>query len=137
MIEARRELASKNINDAERAKKEAYERLMEAESQRMEAYIKAEEILKKYNEKGRAEFDGIIGDAKKHATKILNKAKDDARLIQTQLKIDANRRIANVSLLTTRSILKKEIDEKTNAKFVTEFIKKLEDKKYQQGEAIK
>jgi F-type H+-transporting ATPase subunit b len=129
MIDARRELASKNINDAERAKKEAYERLMEAEEKRLAAYVKAEEIIAKYNEKGHTEFDAIIDDAKKTADQIINKAKNDVKTIETQLKIDANRRIVNISLLTTKSILKKEINEKDNEKFINEFIKKLESRK--------
>ncbi|MDR2847443.1 MAG: hypothetical protein LBV22_03850 [Mycoplasmataceae bacterium] len=122
MIEARRELAIKNVTDADNAKKKAYERLVEAERKRLEAYDEAQQIIEKANRDSLLEYDRIIADAKKTANDIVEKAHGNVRSLHRSLEMEANKRIVELTFLTSEEILHREIDKKTNQKIINEFI---------------
>jgi F-type H+-transporting ATPase subunit b len=122
MIEARRELAIKNISDADAAKKLAYERLVEAEHKRLEAYDEAQKIIEKANRDSAIEYDKILNDARKNASDILEKAHGNARSMHRALETEANKRIVELTFLASEEILKRNIDKNTNEKLINEFI---------------
>jgi F-type H+-transporting ATPase subunit b len=132
MIEARRQLASKNITDSENAKKEAYERLIEAEQKRMEAYEQAQFIIDKANKTSVIEHDKILQRAQAAAELIIKKAKNDIIGIQNSLLEEANKKIIDVTYYAVNEILKKEVTRVENDKIINDFIAK-----YEQGNEIK
>lgn len=129
MIEARRKITAKNIYDADNVKKEAYERLVEAEQKRMQAYADANDIIEKAKKTSFLEHDKIIEEAHKHAEALTNKAKSDAISMENDLINQSNKRIVDISLLASKKILEKEINVTDNSKIVEDFIAQLEKSK--------
>jgi F-type H+-transporting ATPase subunit b len=109
--------------EAENAKKESFQRLIEAENKRMEAYEEAQKIIDNSNMESNYKFDEIVNKAKSDAFSIQKNADEEAKQLLKDLNQTNNKKIVSIAMLASKEILKRNINKKDNEKIVNNFIK--------------
>jgi len=123
-IKNRHDYISKDLSDAEKAKKEAFERLIESEEKRKEAYMKAEEIIDNATSESYLQYDEIINIANKTANKIKLAAEKEIKKLKENVVADNDKKIAEDALAIAKLILKREITVEDNEKIIDSYLKK-------------
>jgi len=123
-IKNKHDYISKDLYEAEKAKKEAFERLIEAEEKRKEAYMKAEEIIDNATSESYLQYDEIINIANKAADKIKRGAEKEIKQLKESVVVDNDKKIAEDALAIAKLILKREITAEDNEKIIDSYLKK-------------
>jgi len=123
-IKNKHDYISKDLYEAEKAKKEAFERLIEAEEKRKEAYMKAEEIIDNATSESYLQYDEIINIANKAADKIKLGATSEIEQLKENIAVDNEKKIAENALAIAKLILKREISAEDNEKIIDSYLKK-------------
>jgi len=125
-IKRKHDHIEKALYDAEAAKKDSFERLAEAEKKRLEAYIKAEEIVDSATNESYFHYDSIISLANKEAEKIKISASNEIETLKKKVVVDNNKHITEKALKIAEMLLKKNIGAEDNEKIIDSFLKKYE-----------
>ena len=125
ILNKRADYIQDEINQAEEKNALATTSVNEAKELVSSSKVKASEIIKNAESQGQEKYDAMIleakqevADMKKAAEKDIARAKEDA--IQ-----DIRSEMVNVALSASKEILKREVDEKDNAKLAEDFIDQL------------
>jgi F-type H+-transporting ATPase subunit b len=128
MFDSRRDYIGTTINEAEKAKKDAYARLLDAEQKRLKSYQEAQTILEDARTESFLHYDDIINKAQVDAEQILAKAKEESIDFKKNLELENEKRIANIVFNVSESLLKEKINHEKNKRFIAEFIEQTEEK---------
>ncbi|MDR2823000.1 MAG: F0F1 ATP synthase subunit B [Mycoplasmataceae bacterium] len=124
-LEKRRNYIAKEIKDAEQAKKEAFDRLAQAEQEKIQAHSQAALIVENASKQAYHQKEQIEGEAQQNVKRMYDDAKNESVKLQENIKANMHKQIVDIAFDATESLLQEKIDETTNRKFIEEFIKNL------------
>ena len=106
-------------------KKEAEEKLIEADLTLAKSKEKAQELLNQANESGQAQKEKIISEAQKEARLIIEKSKENALKEKEEIIKDAKDEVVSIASLMASKMIDENIDQD---KYNEKLLKELEDK---------
>jgi F-type H+-transporting ATPase subunit b len=121
----RREYIEREIKDAENARREAFERLAEAEQTKIDAYLKAQQIIDHAVGQAYKQKETIELEAKENLKKIQIDASYQVAKLKQSMQDDIEKQILDTAFNATQALLQKKINHKENRKLVQKFIKEL------------
>ncbi|MDR0985783.1 MAG: F0F1 ATP synthase subunit B [Mycoplasmataceae bacterium] len=121
----RREYIANEIAEAEKAKREAFEKLTKAQQEKVKAHEQAKIIVDNATSQAYVKKEAIESEGKNNAKKIVEDAKLSATQLHQSLKENNEKQIMDIAFSATEALLNKNIDDEENKKIVNDFIKKL------------
>ncbi|GHU33072.1 hypothetical protein FACS1894166_07730 [Bacilli bacterium] len=117
------------IQQAEKARKEAFEKLAQAEKTILEAHANAKTIMGNATNQAYITKERIEGEGRLNAKKILDDAQLEAAKLETAIKVNNEKEIIDIAFTAAEALIKKNITAKDNKKAVEDLIKKMSSKK--------
>ncbi len=118
---------SKKIQDALDAAEESKEMVRQMKIEYDEKIKAAKEegqkVIDMYKNMAEKEYNSIIESAKKEADQMLASAKVELQVEKEELITSIKGEISDLVLATSEKVLKKNLDDNTNRKLISEFIK--------------
>jgi F-type H+-transporting ATPase subunit b len=125
MLEKRRAYIANEISEAEKSRKEAFEKLHEAEVTRIDAHAKARVIVDNATTQAYVQKEAIEGEGKTNAKKIVEDAQQQLLRLEESLKENNEKQILDIAFTATEALLQKNFNKDDNEKLVKDFIDKL------------
>lgn len=117
---------TKKIEDALKAAEESKEMVrqmkIEYDEKIKAAKIEGQKVMNMYKNMAEKEYNSIIESAKAEANQILANAKLELQVEKEQLITSIKGEISDLVLATSEKVLKKNLDDDTNRKLISEFI---------------
>ena len=125
ILDARREAADKEINDAKAAKEEAMVIKATYEQNMLESKAKAEKILQNAQQNAAQRSEQIINDAQKTAVALKQKAEAEIAQEKKRALNDAKNEISEIAMAIAGKVVGRELTAADHAKMVDSFIDEL------------
>ena len=125
MMKARQDYIEKEISDAEKSKAEAETKLAQSEETILASKKQASEIISDAQVEAKKQQEEILLNASQEVEKMKKMAEEDIQKSRQEALDDIHKQIVEVALLTSSEILKREVNNKDNARLAEEFIEKL------------
>ena len=125
ILDARRETADKEINDAVAAKEEAMVIKATYEQNMLESKAKAEMILQNAQQTAVQRGEQIIGDAQKTAAAMKKRAEAEIAQEKKRALNDAKNEISDIAMAIAGKVVGRELNAADHAKMVDTFIDEL------------
>ena len=125
MLKARQDYIEKEISDAEKSKAEAATNLAQSEETILASKKKASNIIEEAQLEAKRQQEEILLNASKEVEKMKKMAEEDIQKSRQEALDEIHKEIVEVALLTSSEILKREVNNKDNARLAEEFIEKL------------
>ena len=129
IMDERTQSVQKNIDDAEKAKKEADELRQQYEDSISEAKDKANEIIMKAHENAESERAAIIKKSQEEAEKIVSDADKTIENERKRVLRQAQSEIADLAIEAASRIVGENLDDEKNRRLVDQFLSDEEGKK--------
>ena len=117
---------NKKIEDALKAAEESKEMVkqmkLEYDEKLKAAKDEGQKVVDMYKGMGEKEYNTIIASAKEEANQIIVNAKCELQIEKDQLVKEVKEELADLVLAASEKVLKKNIDDDTNRKLISEFI---------------
>ena len=117
---------NKKIEDALKAAEESKEMVkqmkLEYDEKLKAAKDEGQKVVDMYKGMGEKEYNTIIASAKEEANQIIVNAKSELQIEKDQLVKEVKEELADLVLAASEKVLKKNIDDDTNRKLISEFI---------------
>lgn len=126
IMNERTESIQKDIDDAEKAKKEAEELRQQYADSISEAKEEANSILRKAHEDAEAERDSIISKSHKEAEEIVKSADETIENERKRVIQQAHEQIADLAIEAASKVIGANLDDEKNRKLVDDFLAKEE-----------
>lgn len=114
------------IDEALKMAEEAKHKLETIEQQQAQKLKEIKEegtiLMNDYKKKAQTEYNAILENAKKDAEKITQNTKAELALEQERLIASLKDDVTNLVLMASEKVIKKNIDDKDNRKFIEDFI---------------
>lgn len=114
------------IDEALKIAEEAKHKLETIEQQQAQKLKEIKEegtiLMNDYKKKAQTEYNAILENAKKDAEKITQNTKAELALEQERLIASLKDDVTNLVLMASEKVIKKNIDDKDNRKFIEDFI---------------
>ena len=111
------------LDAAEESKEMVKQMKIEYDEKLKEAKEEGQKVVEMYKKMAEKEYNSIIESAKKEADQMLIEAKAELQVEKEQLITSIKGEISNLVLATSEKVLKKNLDDDTNRKLISEFIK--------------
>lgn len=125
MMEKRENYVANEIEQAEKSRAEAEKAAKEAAAQLQSVREEAQKIIEDAKNAGLRQEQDIIESARKEAERIKEQAQADIQNEKEQAIQALQAQVASLSVLVASKVIEKEIDEKDQAAFIDEYIKKI------------
>lgn len=122
IMNERTESIQKDIDDAEKAKREAEELKQQYEDSISEAKEEANNILRKAHEDAEAERESIISKSHKEAEEIVKSADETIENERKRVIQQAHAQIADLAIETASKVIGANLDDEKNRKLVDDFL---------------
>lgn len=129
VIEKRKQLATKELDEARVSNEEAARLKAEYEKSIADAKTEANEIIASANRTATAKSDEIISNANKEATAIKNKAEADIELERKAAVNEIKDDIGSMAVDIATRIIEREVREEDHKKLIDEFIENVGESK--------
>lgn len=126
MIDDRTQSIQKDIDDAERAKKEAEELKAQYESSVSEAKEEASRILREAHDEAETERENIIRRSHEEAENIISAAGESIENERKRVIRQAHAEIADLAIEAASKVIGENLDDEKNRRLVDEFLTKEE-----------
>jgi F-type H+-transporting ATPase subunit b len=113
------------IAEAEKSRREAFNKLNEAEQVRIQAHTEARTIIDTATSQAYVKKEAIESEGKINAKKIINDAQQQALRLEQSIKENNEKQILDIAFSATEALLKKNFTKEDNQKLVKEFIDKI------------
>ena len=117
---------NKKIEDALKAAEDAQKMVRETKAEYDEKIKEAKEegqkVIEMYRGMAEKEYNGIIDTAKEEANQIIENAKAELKIEKEQLVKNMQKEVSDLVFAASEKVLKKNIDDDTNRKLISEFI---------------
>ncbi|MBQ9298438.1 MAG: F0F1 ATP synthase subunit B [Clostridia bacterium] len=117
---------NKKIEDALKAAEESQKMVrqmkVEYDEKIKEAKEEGQKVIEMYRGMAEKEYNGIIDSAKAEADQIIENAKTELKVEKEQLITSMKEELAELVFAASEKVLKKNIDDDTNRKLISEFI---------------
>jgi F-type H+-transporting ATPase subunit b len=124
-VRARRKYIKDNIDQSEKASKDAQLVLAKANEKLSTSKEKGQEILKDYTTKASQERNEIVNVAKKDATKIIESANQRIKADEKEMKDKLSAEISEIAMKAAEKLIKENLSTDSNKKMIDEFIKEI------------
>ncbi|SHE28230.1 F-type H+-transporting ATPase subunit b [Marinitoga hydrogenitolerans DSM 16785] len=118
IIDKRRQIVESELNQSEKLRKEAEEKLQKANKELDEIKMKKENIIKEAEELAKSIISNAKEDANMEKSRIIAAAEKEAKEIKEEAYKDIQSKVVSLSISIASMILKKNIDEKVNEEIV-------------------
>ena len=125
MLKTRQDYIEKEISDAEKSKAEAAINLAQSEETILASKKQASQIIDEAQIEAKKQQEEILLNASKEVEKMKKMAEEDIQRSRQEALDDIHKEIVEVALLTSSEILKREVNNKDNARLAEEFIENL------------
>lgn len=122
MLDSRTQSIQKDIDDAERAKKDAEELRQQYEDSISSAKEQAEEIRKEAHEKAESERAAIIRKSHEEADEIVSAASETIENERKRVIQQAHTQIADLAIEAASKVVGANLDDEKNRRLVDEFL---------------
>ncbi|MDR2369596.1 MAG: hypothetical protein LBD63_03125 [Mycoplasmataceae bacterium] len=113
------------IAEAEKSRREAFEKLNEAEQSRLQAHAQARTIIDNATSQAYVKKEAIENESKINAKKIMVDAQQQILRLENSLRQNNEKEILDIAFSATEALLQKKIQKADDEKIVKEFIDKL------------
>jgi F-type H+-transporting ATPase subunit b len=124
-VRARKKYIKDNIDNSEKANKDAQTILAKANEKLSHSKEKGQEILKDYTNKASQEKTEILKSAQDKASKIIEDAHVRIKADEVEMKEKLQDEISTIAMAAAEKLIKENISSDSNKKMVDEFIKEL------------
>ena len=125
MLKARQDYIEKEISDAEKSKADAEVYLKQSEETILASKKQASEIILDAQIEAKRQQEEILLNASQEVEKMKKMAEEDIQRSRQEALDEIHKEIVEVALLTSSEILKREVNDKDNARLAKEFIDNL------------
>lgn len=125
ILKARQDYIEQEINDAEKDKAAAAINLAQSEERILASKKEASEIIEEAQNQAVLRKEEILADARKQVEKMKKDAEADIARSRQEALDDIHHEMVEVALLTSQEILKREVNQKDDARLAKEFIDQL------------
>ncbi len=122
-FQSRKNYIQNNIDESERMNLEASSDREQANEELMQAQIEANEIVSNAKVKAEAVKALEVAAAKERVRTLVSDARKDIAHQQEKFEQDSKEAIINVALEAAEKVVEKEVDNKTNRKIISDFVK--------------
>ncbi|MBE6889434.1 MAG: F0F1 ATP synthase subunit B [Ruminococcaceae bacterium] len=122
ILDQRKELAAKEIADAQAAKEAAEKTEQEYLAKLADAKAEAAEIMKQATARAQAREEEIISEANKNASEIRAKAEEAIERDKKRAMNEIKDEISDIVILAASKVVEKEISAKDNEALISEFL---------------
>ena len=127
ILDQRREVADREITDAQAARAEAMTIKETYEENMRQARIQAEDILSNAQRNATARSEEIIGHAQQQASQLKLKAAADIEMEKKKAINDAKNEISGLAMAIAGKVVERELNEADQAQLIDRFIEELGD----------
>lgn len=125
ILKARQDYIEQEISDAEKDKAAAAINLAQSEETILASKKEASEIIEEAQNQAILRKEEILADARKQVEKMKKDAEADIARSRQEALDDIHHEMVEVALLTSQEILKREVNQKDDARLAKEFIDQL------------
>ena len=125
ILKARQDYIEKEISDAEKDKAEAAINLTQSQETVIASKKDASRIIEEAQEQALVRKEEILAETRKEVEKMKKDAEADIARSRQEALDDIHKEMVEVALLTSSEILKREVNDKDNARLAKEFIDNL------------
>lgn len=125
VMNQRREKIVSDIEDANKDKLQSQKLVEESRLGLKQAKDQGKDVVKTYKTKAEALYDEIVGDAKKEATTVLDRAKIEIEREKHKAEDEIKSQSINLAIIMASKALEDSIDEETHKKLIDDFIAKV------------
>ncbi len=125
MLQKRADFIQEEIEQAQKNHAEAVEQTNEAKKILSDSKAEASLIIANATKKGEEKYEAMILEAKEEVKEMKLAAQDDIEQAKVDALNDIRNEMVNVALSASKEILKREVDEKDNARLAEDFINRL------------
>ena len=126
ILDQRREMADREISDAQAAKAAAHEIKQTYEQNMKDARLEAEKLLANATRNATARSEEIIQQAQTQASQIREKATADIALEKKKAINEAKDEISGISMAIAEKVVERQLNEEDQTGLINEFINNLE-----------
>ena len=127
ILDQRREVADREITDAQAARAEAMTIKETYEENMRQARIQAEDILSNAQRNATARSEEILGHAQQQASQLKLKAAADIEMEKKKAINDAKNEISGLAMAIAGKVVERELNEADQAQLIDRFIEELGD----------
>lgn len=124
-MKQRRDRIVSDIEDANKDKVQSQKLVQESRLELKQAKDQGKDVVKTYKTKAEALYDEIVGDAKKEATTVLDRAKVEIEREKHKAEDEIKSQSINLAVIMASKALEDSIDEETHKKLIDDFIAKV------------
>ncbi|MBW7454322.1 F0F1 ATP synthase subunit B [Paenibacillus sepulcri] len=128
IMEQRRQLVQDQIKTAEESRLQASQHLEEQKQALQQARKEAYEIIEQSKVTSNKQADDIMQSAKAEATRLKNEAVSDIEIEKNKAIAALRSQVGGMSVMIASKIIEKQIDEKSQAELVDQYLKEVESK---------
>ena len=121
-IDNRKKKIEDALKAAEESQKMVRQMKVEYDEKIKEAKEEGQKVIEMYRGMAEKEYNGIIDSAKAEADQIIENAKTELKVEKEQLITSMKEELAELVFAASEKVLKKNIDDDTNRKLISEFI---------------
>lgn len=125
MLKKRQDYIEKEISDAEKDKAAAAINLAQSEETILASKKDASKIIEEAQNQALIRQEEILAETRRQVEKMKKDAEDDIEKSRQEALDDIHKEMVEVALLTSGEILKREVNDKDNARLAKEFIDNL------------
>lgn len=125
MLKKRADYIQNEIEQAQKNHLDAVEETREAKKLLSDSKAEASLIIENATKKGEQKYEAMINDAKEEVKEMKLAAQEDIEQAKVDALNDIRNEMVNVALSASKEILKREVDEKDNARLAEDFINRL------------
>ena len=122
-MENRTKKIQEALDAAEESKEMVRQMKIEYDEKIKAAKDEGQKVIEMYKKMAEKEYNSIIETAKKESDQMLEDARAELQVEKDQLVTSIKEEISDLVLATSGKILKKNLDDDTNRKLISEFIK--------------
>lgn len=125
LLQKRADFIQEEIEQAQKSHAEAVEQTKEAKKILSDSKAEASLIIANATKQGEEKYEAMILEAKEEVKEMKLAAQDDIEQAKVDALNDIRNEMVNVALSASKEILKREVDEKDNARLAEDFINRL------------
>lgn len=129
VMKQREEFVANEIENAEKSRQEAAKLLEEQRALLKEARTEAQDLIEKAKKQADIQREEIIETARSEASRLKESAKVEIENEKEQAVAAIQEQVASLSVLIASKVIEKELNEKDQEKFITDYIQKVGDKR--------
>ena len=126
VLTKRADYVESNIRDSEKAKAEAERNAVATQEALIASKKEAAEIIAEAKETAKSNQQSMIEETQLAINKMKSLAQEDIENAKQEAREEVRQEMISVALMASEEVLKREINEKDNARVVSEFIKDLD-----------